>query len=237
MAKKIKNVVQRYYTEQQQTQIKRLLGNNLKEARKNAGLSQSDVMLMLWGKSGNRNRISEIENGHAEIDMFVFLLLLNLYGQSADYILGRSCEPINDILASHINNVRLHTKNYLEPIIESMTACVVNHIAKIDKDEHLALLDTTKDIGVYLIEHGKELKQDYPRLFEMLVRLEQSSRVIHINEAKRQRQMQTQLDMIAQRADKQDGHLLLSDLNKAVQYTLPLPEPEICVVEVEDGTA
>lgn len=226
-----KKLVSRCYTPYQQAQIKKLLGRNLKIARENAGLSQTDVMTALWGNNKNRNRISEIENGHTEIDMFVFLLLVNLYGQSADYVLGRSCEPINDILAAHINNVRLNTKHYLEPIIDAMTASVVEAIGKIDKDEHLVLVDRAKNLVAYLLEHGKSLKKDYPVLHQMLLGVEQSVRTIGVNEAKRQRQMQAQLDDIAKRHD--EGHLLFDDLHKSVQYTLPLPEP----MGVEDGIA
>ncbi|MDO4440558.1 MAG: helix-turn-helix domain-containing protein [Moraxella sp.] len=233
--KKIKAVVQKFYTPRQRDDIKKLLGKNLRIARENAGLSQSDVMQRLWGDCKRRNRISEIENGHAEIDLFQFLLFLDLYGQSADYILGRSCEPINDILAAHINNIRLHTKSYLEPIVEQMTACVVGHLTKVDKDEHLMLIDRAKNLSFYLMQHGKELKQDYPVLHQMLLGIEQSVRIIGVNEARRQNQMQAQLDAIAQRHDADDGHMLLSDLGRATQYTLPFPEPETCVIEVSDG--
>lgn len=229
--KKTKTVVQRCYTPYQQTQIKRLLGKNLKIARENAGLSQTEVMMSLWGNDKNRNRISEIENGHAQIDIFQFLLLINLYGQSADYVLGRSCEPVNDVLAAHINHVRINTKHYLEPVIDAMTKSVVDAIGKIDKDEHFVLIERAKNLVAYLLEHGKSLKQDYPVLHQMLLGVEQSVRTISVNEARRQRQMQAQLDDIAKRYD--EGHLLLEDLHKSVQYPLPLPEP----VGVEDGTA
>ncbi len=223
---KLKTVVQRCYTASQRNQIKKLLGNNLRIARQNAGLSQTQVMASLWGRSASRNRISEIENGHVEIDMFQFLLLIDLYGQSADYVLGRSCEPINDILAAHINNVRLHSKSYLEPIIEQMTAVVIDHIAKIDKDEHLQLIDTSKQLVGYFLQHNQELLS-HPELCKLLMILERSVRSISVAEAKKYSQMHAQLEAISERHDREEGHLMMEDLAKPVQYTLPMPEPDI----------
>lgn len=230
MAKKKKQVVRQAYSDKQKRDINWLLGNNLREARKNAGMSQTDV----YNAIGlTKNRLSEIENGHVTIDIYLFLMLLDLYGQSSDYILGRSCEPINDVLASSVNSVRLNTYKYIEPLIAAMTECTISQLQKIDPDNHQALLTVCEKIAPVMIQNGVALYEAFPKVYEILSEVAKLRRNIGINEAKRQQQMHAQLDAINQRHDKEDGHMLLDDLTVMHQYTLPLPKAENIIVEIE----
>ena len=89
--------VRQFYSDNKAKLANRVIGNNLREARKYAGLSQSEV----FEATGIRkNRLSELENGHTTIDIYTLIILCDLYGCSVDYVVGRSCEPINDIYAS-----------------------------------------------------------------------------------------------------------------------------------------
>lgn len=231
----IKQVVLKHYSKNDCILIDKVIGNNLRVARQNAGYTQSQVMDMIWDDKKNRNRISEIENGKVTIDIYTFLILVDLYGQSVDFILGRSCEPINDVMAASVNNVKLNLQKYLEPIFEKATETVIEHIKSIDKDDNLELLKVCDDIGHYTFANGLKLAQDNPELYKLLHNLMNVTRKIRINEAKRERQMYAQLEAIEHRHDKEDGHLLMSDLLRKQQYTLPLPEPRSSVVSVKDG--
>ena len=51
------------FTDKQIKQIRVTVGRNLAAARKNAGMTQAEVMRIVWNVDNNRNRISEIENG------------------------------------------------------------------------------------------------------------------------------------------------------------------------------
>lgn len=237
MRNRVKKIIKRVYSDNQRKDIRRLLGNNLREARKNAGYTQTQVMQMLWGCGKNRNRISEIENGHIEIDIYQLLLLIDLYGQSSDYILGRSCEPINDILAAHINNVKLNTKKYLEPLIEAMTEKAVSHIKRIGNSEYLELLSICDELGHYFIANSVKLKEKEPNLHRQLYKLSHAIRKIRIGEARREQQMYAQIEAIKERHDKNDGHMLLADLEYPRQCTIPFPEPieQVVEIEVENG--
>lgn len=222
----IKNTaVRKFYTDKQIRDINYIIGNNLRIARCNAGYSQREVMTIMYGNRQDRSRISEIENGKVSINLYQFLIFLDLYGQSSDYILGRSCEPVNDILAANINHVMLNARKYFEPMIESMTESVIEHIKKIDKDEHVNLLALCDDLCRYTIENNKHLQQIEPQLHEKLIRLNEQMRKIHISEAQRMQQMYAQMDSIRERHDQEDHHLLMKDLDKPFQLPLPLPKP------------
>ena len=67
-------------------------------ARKNAGMTQAEVMRIVWNVDNNRNHISEIENGNKDLTLTDLLIFQNLYNQSLDYICGLSVEPELDML-------------------------------------------------------------------------------------------------------------------------------------------
>lgn len=225
-------VLPQMYSEVEKQQNRMLLANNLRIARKNAGLSQSDVMKALVGSGKNRNRISEIETGKVEVNIHTFLFLCQLYGQSADYILGLSCEPINDVLAATVNNIKLNTYKYLEPLIEVLTEKTVSHLKAIGTDNYVEVLSHADDITQHLMTLGGKIQSNHPELYAAMIKLANSTRKIRLAEAQRDMQLYAQLDAINERHDQEDGHLLVSDIRKTVQYTLPLAKPQYEVVEV-----
>ena len=230
----IKQVVLRHYSENDCLLINKVIGNNLRVARQTAGYTQSQVMDITWDKK-NRNRISDIENGKVTIDIYTFLILVDLYGQSVDFILGRSCEPINDVKAAFVNNVKLNTHKFIQPIIDSMTEVVVNNIKRHDIDKYLELMVAAKNLSIYAVTNAAKINSQNPELYAMLSKLGDICRSLEVKEAQSMVQMQAQLDAIAERHDKEDGHLLMSDVLGKKQYTLPLPEPRLSVVNVKDG--
>lgn len=81
----------------------KVIGQNLKTARKVANKTSKEVMREIWGadrESNNLNRISEIENGISAPSFSVIVELAELYGCSLDYIFGLSPEFERDLSAS-----------------------------------------------------------------------------------------------------------------------------------------
>lgn len=221
----------RYFTDSQRSQRKKLLGINLKVARVGAGYTQAEVMERVWGITNNRNRISELENGHVDVNIELLIILADMYGCTVDYLLGRSCEPINDIYANHLNHILLNCRKYFEPMIEQMVGSVTDFMQKVDKDEHMDLVNTCKKIRDYTLKHSDDLKKFDPNFHHLLHYLEWNIRKIATKEAQKQTQFQAHIDNINQRIDREDRHRLLDELKTGYQYSFPLPEPTIEVVE------
>lgn len=82
--------------------INKVIGHNLRTARKIANKTTKEVMRTIWGAdptSNNLNRISEIENGLLAPSNSVLVELAELYGCSLDYIYGLSPEFERDLSA------------------------------------------------------------------------------------------------------------------------------------------
>lgn len=216
-----------FYNEQDKRDIDRLVGHNLMVARHLAGFSQSEVMRALWGVSDNRNRISEIENGSKSISIHQLLIFCKCYGVSADYLLGLSCEPINDIYASHINNIMLNSKHYLEPMIQALVQNAVEHIAKIDKDHHVELIETAERVGQQIAKNCENLHGIDPVLHQLLNQLYFVVKRIKTKEAAVKTQLYAQIEAIQERHDKNEHHMLLDDVERRRIYTYALPEPRV----------
>lgn len=217
----------RYFTDSQRSQRKKLLGINLKVAREGAGYTQAEVMERVWGIFNNRNRISEIENGHVDVNIELIIILADMYGCTVDYLLGRSCEPINDIYANHLNHILLNCRKYFEPMIEQMVGSVTDFIKKVDKDEHLELVNTCEKLRDYTLKHNDKIKEFDPNFHHLLHHLEWIIRKIAAKEAQKQVQLQAHIDNVNHRMDKEYRHRLLQDMKISYQYSLPLPEPVI----------
>lgn len=217
----------RYFTDSQRSQRKKLLGINLKVAREGAGYTQAEVMERVWGIFNNRNRISEIENGHVDVNIELIIILADMYGCTVDYLLGRSCEPINDIYANHLNHILLNCRKYFEPMIEQMVGSVTDFIKKVDKDEHLELVNTCEKLRDYTLKYNDKIKEFDPNFHHLLHHLEWIIRKIAAKEAQKQVQLQAHIDNVNHRMDKEYRHRLLQDMKISYQYSLPLPEPVI----------
>lgn len=214
---KSKKLVRKFYSPAKIAQINKVIANNLTTARENAGMTQQEVAIHLYGKKTQKARISEIESGRKTIDFYKFLQLVELYGQSADYILGRSTEPIMDIYANHINYVQLCAKRYFDPIIEQMTEGLIDYIVKVDKDTHYQLVECAKAVSNEAIK-DQSLKYNNPKLYQSLLQMTNLVRKIEVAHAKKMMQINTQLSIIAEQDPK---HLRF---DTTTQYSLPLPE-------------
>lgn len=201
------------------------IGLNLAAARRNAGMSQTDVMKAVYGVSNNRNRISEIENGKHNLSLADLLIFQNLYGQSIDYICGLSCEPEIDMLAGTVN----HVVNQSHAIIEMMTAelagVVVGHMKSICKNDHEALLASAKELCETVKDDSVSLKANVS-LSKAVSNVMYVVRDIEVKQARQVNAVDMQMMQIADRIDKNDRHQLLKDRDRHYQYSLPMVKPK-----------
>ena len=214
------------YTRRDIKNINVTVGLNLAAARRNAGMSQTEVMQAVWGVSNNRNRISEIENGKKDLTLIDLLIFQDLYGQSLDYICGLSTEPEIDMLAGTVNHVVNQSHALIEMLTGNVADVIVSHVKSICKNDHAALLDASKRLCSIVRE---EHKADSASV-ETVVAASTVMRVVRSIEVKQARQAQaidTQMMQITERVDREHRHRLLKDRDRHYHYSIPLPKPSM----------
>ncbi len=210
------------YTQQKVKEVYKTLGCNLACARKNTGLSQAEVMQIIWGsKNGARNRISEIENGKAPISLIDLLIFQDLYGQSLDYICGLSVEPELDMIASTTNHIIHQSQSLAESIIETVSEVLVNTLKDVHKSDYIALSSNVKE----LMKELKKLDNLPANIIDILADIISVIRIIDVKQAKNAMAIEAQKDYIKGRIDKQENHKLLTGIKQTCQLSLPLPKP------------
>lgn len=210
------------FTDKQLKQIRVTVGRNLAAARKNAGMTQAEVMRIVWNVDNNRNRISEIENGNKDLTLTDLLIFQNLYNQSLDYICGLSVEPELDMLASTVNHVVTQSRAIVEHLTEQFAETITEHMKSICVNDQEALLAEAKQLCRLLKE--QEVQKD-SQIAQSAKSLMSTIRKIESKQARQIMAVETQMMQIKQRLDKEDKHIMLSDLDCDYQYSLPLPEP------------
>lgn len=214
------------YTKRDIKNINVTIGLNLAAARRNAGMTQTEVMQAVYGVSNNRNRISEIENGKKDLTLIDLLIFQDLYGQSLDYICGLSTEPEVDMLAGTVNHVVNQSQSIIEMLTGELANVVVGHIKSISKNDHEALLDASKTLcGVVKTEY--EAGHASTPIAHAAGTVMRVVRTIEVKQARQSQAIDTQMMQIRERVDKEDRHRLLKDRDQHYQYSIPLPSPKI----------
>lgn len=214
------------YTKRDVKNINVTIGLNLAAARRNAGMTQTEVMQAVWGVANNRNRISEIENGKKDLTLIDLLIFQNLYGQSLDYICGLSTEPEVDMLAGTINHVVTQSHCLIEMMASELAGVVVGHMKAINQNDHAALLQETKDLCAAIKNEQRNGAQINAPVLHATSRAMGVIRKIDVDQARQVNAVDTQMMQIKERVDKEDKHRLLRDMDKHYQYSIPLIAPE-----------
>ena len=205
---------------------RRIIGKNLATARKLAGMSQSDVMLIVWGEENTRqkNRISEIENGAETLpDAELLCELCKTYGVSADYILGFSVEPEIDMTAGRFgvmyNGLYSILSDHLESVIVELSRIGAQQLANTPKPVMMGMLNAAKEVHRLFDAHRSNIPVDLARCIGLLgqeVRhCEQQIAVTmrHYDMAIR--------DIVEERPDDAERHQLLTDTNRPNRKRYP----------------
>lgn len=222
------------FAEKEKREIRFMIGANLAAARRNAGLTQTDVMQAVWGVKNNRNRISEIENGKRDLTIFDLLIFQDLYKQSMDYILGLSTEPEVDMLAGTVNHIVHQSEQLIRHLSTEFADSLVVHMKSICKNDQVALVDRVKELC-------NTVKSDYADGRASVDAMNLANSVLHIirhievKMARQQMAIDTQMTQVKERIDKQDGHRMMKDLDKGYQFSLPLPNPSVVDAEWVDA--
>lgn len=206
------------------------IGLNLAAARRNAGMSQTDVMKAVYGVSNNRNRISEIENGKHNLSLADLLIFQNLYGQSIDYICGLSCEPEIDMLAGTVNHVVNQSQALIEMLTGQLAGVMVSHVKSICKNDHEALLASAKELCGVIKSDSVALRAGLSTddaVSKAVIGVMQVVRDIEVKQARQVQAVDMQMAQISDRIDKHDRHHLLRDRDRHYQYSMPLIKPTV----------
>lgn len=164
------------------------VGKNLAKARRLSGRSQSQVMSEVFHLIGQKNRISEIENGKMP-DVDLLQRLCHYYGVSSDWVLGFTAEPDLDHNASRAGILYGNMLQVLMPVVRNITLNLSHIGAKaiggLPESSAMDLLDTAKA----LIDH--QSKSD---ISPELANLMHAVRKIEINLAKNNSDLTKHLD-------------------------------------------
>ncbi len=213
------------FTKRDLKSINVTIGLNLAAARRNAGMSQTEVMQAVWGVSNNRNRISEIENGKHNLSLADILIFQDLYGQSLDYICGLSCEPELDMLAGTVNHVVNQSKSMIELLTTELASVMVTHVKSICKNDHEALLDSAKRLCQTAKNDSFNTVVGSPT-YQAIGDVMQVIRDIEVKQARQVQAVDMQMAQILDRVDKEDRHRLLKDRDQHYQYSIALTKPK-----------
>lgn len=214
------------YTKRDVKNINVTIGLNLAAARRNAGMTQTEVMQAVWGVSNNRNRISEIENGKKDLTLIDLLIFQNLYGQSLDYICGLSTEPEVDMLAGTVNHVVNQSRKLIEMLTAELASVMVSHVKSIAKDDTEALIDKVNNLIDSMQKNIDPRSDEYIALMQHMNDVRQVLRHIDVKKARQTQAVDMQMMQIAERVDKEDKHRILCDIDKHYQYSIPLIAPQ-----------
>jgi|GEM_PF-1477115 len=219
------------YTNRDIKDVNEVLGANLRAARNNAGLSQSDVMKAIWGVTDNRNRICEIEKGRKSLTVIEILKFQELYGCSLDYLCGLSVEPELDALAGTVNHVVNQSRDMVDFLTNQMAEVLIGHVKSVSQDNLGALLENAKALC-------NQIKSDLPagqipsiQMAKALRDAQDTIRIIEDEILKQQMAVQTQLSQRMERVDLEDKHHMMLDRRRGYQFSLPLPRPQV----IDDG--
>lgn len=201
------------------------IGLNLAAARRNAGMSQTEVMQAVWGVSNNRNRISEIETGKHSLSLADLLIFQDLYGQSMDYILGLSCEPEMDMLAGTVNHVVNQSRDLIEMLTAELASVMVTHVKSIAQNDHEALLSSAKRLCQTAKTDSANTVVGSPT-YQAIGDVMQVIRDIEVKQARQAQAVDMQMAQILDRVDKEDRHRLLKDRDRHYQFSIPLIKPK-----------
>lgn len=212
------------YSTQQEQEIKKILGKNLRAARDNAAMTQEEVSQIIW-KTGNRNRISEIENGKVNLSAMDLIMFHNLYGQSIDYICGLSIEPEMDALAGTVNHIVAQSKSMVDHLATQMAIVLTSTMKDACKSDMVALLDGASKL-CEAVKNERDIHDMPYTVGCALNNLLYAIKHIEQKQLMQDRAVQTQVAEHIERMSEDHNHYLITDIKRAHQYSMPLPSPD-----------
>ncbi|WP_417211982.1 helix-turn-helix transcriptional regulator [Acinetobacter venetianus] len=159
----------------------KVVGANLKVARKIANKTSKEIMRTVWKadeNSKNLNRISEIENGLQLPSFSVLVELAELYGCSLDYIFGLSPEYERDLTASKTGLIITAMRETGLDMADSLSKALIRLTDNMPPLVGQSLLDAAKKC-VHEFERCKHdliFLEHYSDFFEAFSELQKTTR-------------------------------------------------------------
>lgn len=155
----------------------KVIGHNLKTARRVANKTTKEVMRHVWKaepNSTNLNRISEIENGLQIPSLSVLVELAELYGCSLDYIFGLSPEFERDLTASKTGLIITAMRETGLDMADSLSKSLIRLVDNMPPLVGQGLLDAAKKaVGEFeRCKHDLVFVAHYATFFEVFSELQ-----------------------------------------------------------------
>lgn len=206
--------------------LRKMIGRNLAEARKMAGLSQIQVMQRVWGRDSNKNRISEIEIGLVMPRTELVYTLCDLYKVCPSYVFGFSVEPTLDESAGRVNMLYSGLHVLLAEQVKNITSQLCNigaqHIASMPKPHMLSLLDAAKAVyREYCSTDRQNLLAQHEPLLHAVIGLASEIRSVEQHLAVQMNSLEMRMHNITVEHDPDDGHVTIPDAANDDLHTPP----------------
>lgn len=203
----------------EQKKMQRIIGANLKKARKIANLSMQEVMFKIWHVTNNKNRLSELENGEKFPSSIQLFELSELYGVSIDYIFGRTREPEIDLQSQRCGYIMQGMRETGIEIMDRLADVLAKQLPLMPLHESEILLNAAK---LVIREHKKtNLLPQNTDMASALRQLEYAAKLLDTRIARNQRTMELNCIEQINAVDSNSINRLYSD-NNASQLGLDI---------------
>lgn len=198
------------------------IGYNAKLAREIAGLDRKEAMRLIWAYRNDKmfaNRVSELESGDKKIELKTVVKLCEVYGCSADFILGFSDEfERNNLAAKYSGMVFQSIRGSVLEATEQLCMNVSKSINHLPPFQGELLKNSSKQLSEVIKKHSHDLafRGEYPDILDAARDLEQKVAMFEMFFAKQMRQMElSMMNLLDQgtEADEMSSMKLTHDIN------------------------
>lgn len=204
----------------------KVIGHNAKLAREIAGLNRKEAMQLIWAYRNDKmfaNRVSELECGEKKIELKTVFKMCEVYGCSADFILGFSDEfERNNLAAKYSGMVFQSIRGSVLEATEQLCMNVSKSINHLPPFQGELLKNSSKQLTEVIKKHSHDLvfKAEYADVLEAAKELEKNVAMFEMFFAKQMRQME--LSMMSLLESENDGDEMSSlKLTHNIEFRKP----------------
>lgn len=174
----------------------KVVAHNAKLAREISGLTRKEVMKAVWGYRNEdmfANRVSELESGDKKIELKTLFKLCEIYGCSADFLLGFSEEfERNNLAAQHSGMVFQSIRSSVLEATEQICLNVSKSIAHLPPFQGELLKNSSKQLTELIEKHSHDLafKGQYSDVVDAAKELKKNVVMFEMFFAKQMRHME-----------------------------------------------
>lgn len=180
---------------------------NLKLAREISGLTLRQAQTAIWGYRNEvmfANRVSEMESGNKKIELKTIFKACEVYGVSADFVLGFSDEFERDNLAAkQAGMVFQSIRGSVLEATEQICMNVTNSITRLPKFQGEMLKTSARQFVDIFERHSHDLafRGQYSDMVESALELKKNVVMFELYVAKQQRQLELSMMSLLENED------------------------------------